>query len=367
MKILHTADTHLKEHGDQRWIALEEILKIGEKEKIDLMVVSGDLFDKNTDAEKLRLHIRNIFSHTNFDIIIVSGNHDFNSYKDYMDFGDNVKIIKEINSPLQYKDVVIWGIPFKEGMDQKDMALTLFSLKEKIKPGKINILVLHCELILERSFSEEDFGNEGGINYMPVKLSSFNKLNFNYILAGHFHSKFNSFKLGNGGYFVYPGSPISITKKEKGKRAVNIFEVGKSPQHFHLNTPFYEDVTIELNPFDNKNPIEMIKKKLNNISSNAIPLITVKGFINGEKIGMGEKKLKEEINKIIKNIKKKINLWEEDSFVSKILDVREILEDDLFIRFNKKLEQKEYPNEDKKNIKEIVIEAMINKKAYENS
>lgn len=58
MKILHTADIHLRERHDERWKALQKIIEIGKREKIDVLAISGDLFDKGIDAEKLRPHIR---------------------------------------------------------------------------------------------------------------------------------------------------------------------------------------------------------------------------------------------------------------------------------------------------------------------
>jgi len=44
MKILHTADLHLKEYGDERWETLQKLIDIAKKEKIDLFVICGDLF-----------------------------------------------------------------------------------------------------------------------------------------------------------------------------------------------------------------------------------------------------------------------------------------------------------------------------------
>lgn len=52
MRILHTADLHLKEYGDERWEALEELIEVGRKEKINLLVISGDLFDTEVEVEK---------------------------------------------------------------------------------------------------------------------------------------------------------------------------------------------------------------------------------------------------------------------------------------------------------------------------
>jgi len=54
MKVLHTSDIHLKEYNDDRWNALISLLETAKKESIDLFVISGDLFDKNVNAEFLR-------------------------------------------------------------------------------------------------------------------------------------------------------------------------------------------------------------------------------------------------------------------------------------------------------------------------
>lgn len=54
MKILQTADIHLGKYGDDRWKTLQKLIEIGKKEKVEIFVISGDLFDKNVDAENLR-------------------------------------------------------------------------------------------------------------------------------------------------------------------------------------------------------------------------------------------------------------------------------------------------------------------------
>jgi len=41
VKILHTADIYLKEYEDERWKALEKLIKIGKKERTHIFVVNG--------------------------------------------------------------------------------------------------------------------------------------------------------------------------------------------------------------------------------------------------------------------------------------------------------------------------------------
>ena len=203
MKILHTADIHLREYEDDRWKTLQKLIEIGKEEEVEIFVVSGDLFDKRIDAETLRPKIREIFSNSGFKIILVPGNHDSESYTSDMFFGEDTIILTDLNEPFEYKDLNIWGLPF-EPIEGEEILNKLHLLANNLATDKRNILLYHGEL-LDAFFSRKDFGEEGEGRNMPVKLSYFKDLNVDYVLAGHFHSKFDMWKLENGGYFVYPG------------------------------------------------------------------------------------------------------------------------------------------------------------------
>jgi DNA repair exonuclease SbcCD nuclease subunit len=349
MKILHTADIHLREYDDERWKTLEKIIEIGKREKVEIFVISGDLFDKGIDAENLRPKIREIFSNTGFKIYIIPGNHDRDSYKPGMYFGDDVDILTDLNSPFNYKDLIIWGMPY-EPIEGEKILNSLNLLANNLNPNKKNILLYHGEL-LDAFFSRRDFGDEGEERYMPVKLSYFKDLNIDYILAGHFHKNFDMWKLENGGYFIYPGSPISITKRETGQRKINIFELGKSPNEYILDTPHYEEVDINFDPFKDKKPIEIVKDCFNNLHPKAKVILKVGGFINSEDIGMSEKELVKQIKEISSG------KCDEDHYEFK--DIRIILEDDLFKNFREKLEHTDYEEEKKRQMREIAIRAMM--------
>jgi len=349
VKILHTADIHLKGYEDERWRVLQKLIEIGKKEQIEIFVISGDLFDKDIDAENLRPKIREIFSNTGFKIVIIPGNHDSDAYTAGMYFGEDTEILRDLNVPFLYKDVGIWGIPF-EPVKAEEILRKLQSIANNLTSDKKNILLYHGEL-LDAFFSRQDFGEEGGERYMPVKTSYFKDLRFDYILAGHFHSSFDVRKLEKGGYFVYPGSPISITKRETGQRKINIFEVGNPPKEYALDTPHFEELVIEFDPFADRNPIDTVKEKFSNLHPQAKIILTVKGFVNGEVIGMGETELVEQIKKITANI------CVEPRYEFK--DIRMILEDDLFKSFMEKLELTDYEEEKKKQMRGITIKAMI--------
>jgi len=352
MRILHTADIHLREYGDDRWKALQRLIEVGKKEKIEIFVISGDLFDKGIDAENLRPKIREIFSHTSFKIVLIPGNHDSDSYASGMYFGEDTVILTDLNSPFEYKDVRIWGMPF-EPIEGEKILDKLHSLANNLTSDRENILLYHGEL-LDAFFSRRDFGEEGEERYMPVRLSYFKDLKIDYVLAGHFHSSFDVRRLENGGYFVYPGSPISITKRETGQRKVNIFEAGKPPEEYPLDTPYFEEVVIKLDPYEKKNPIEIIREKLDNLQSNAKAILTIKGFINGEVLNINETELIKQIKEFA--AQRNVELFPSEP---ELKDIWMILEDDLFKSFTEKLERTGYEEEEKKQMRDIAIRAMM--------
>ena len=353
MKILHTADIHLREYEDNRWKTLQKLIEMGKKKKVDIFVISGDLFDKDANAENLRPKIRNIFSRNGFKIVIIPGNHDCNSYRSGMYFGGDVTILSDLCTPFEFKDVRIWGMPF-ETIEGKNILIKLHSLANKLTPNKKNILLYHGEL-LDAFFSRKDFGKEGEERYMPVKLSYFKDLKIDYVLAGHFHSKFDVRELGNGGYFVYPGSPISITKRETGQRKVNIFEVGKppDPRGYPLDTPHFEEVIIEFNPLKKENPLYIVEENLKKVHPKASIILTIKGYINLKEITMSETELINQIKEIIKGRCSK------EDFKPEFKDIHSILEEDLFKTFEKKLAKKDYDEERKQQLLNVAIEAMV--------
>jgi len=347
MKILHTADIHLREYQDERWETLQELIEIGKRNGISIFAICGDLFDKDADAEKLRPQIRGVFSSAAFKILIIPGNHDIDSYKTGMYFGDNVSVLGTL--PYEYGNVRIVGIPF-EPIQGEELLKKIRALREKLTSDKKNILLCHGEL-LDAFFSRADFGPEGEGRYMPFKLSYFEGLDIEYVLAGHFHSKFDVWRLNNGGYFVYPGSPVSITKAETGQRRVNLFEVGAPPSQVPLDTFHFQEVSLELDPLKDENPVEVVQEHLRKLHSKATPILTVKGYVNSEQVKMTEADIVAQIKEIAKG------KCAEERYEFK--DISTILENDLFKRFTNEATESGRTREDIKRLQDITIRAMM--------
>jgi DNA repair protein SbcD/Mre11 len=353
MKILHTADIHLREDSRERWDSLCGIVETGRKESIDALVISGDLFDADIDALKLKAGLRELFSGIGYDIIVIPGNHDAKSYEDRAFFGSKVKVLRSIDERYEASDVVITGLPFKS-INEHEIYSMLRNISDNLDSKKCNILVYHGEL-LDSYYSAHDFGEEGENRYMPVRLDYFSEMKFDYILAGHFHSNFNVFefrKERGAGYFIYPGSPVSVTKRETGKRKVNIFNTGDSPGEMFINSFHYDAVGIKLDPFIETDPVTLIRERIERIDAKARILLTVEGYINSVKHGIDETRLNEELELLRKE--KQI-----DEIVFKAVDISRILEDDVFKAFDLKLKSAAYQPHEKSVMKEYFLKAMM--------
>lgn len=353
MKILHTSDLHLKNTDDERWEALQHLLDVGKKESIALMVISGDMFDRDRNAESLKLKIRELFQDTGFDIAIIPGNHDPDIFANNDYFGKYAKPITDHKTPLDYEHVCIWGIPFEE-MDEAKVIKMLHDISEELPEDKCNILLFHGEL-LDPRFSWADVEEEGKYSYMPVKPEAFANLGFDYVLAGHLHTKFVDKKIGRC-FFVYPGSPVSITEKETGKRTANLLEPGDVPRKYTLDTFYYEEIEEWIDPFAEESPVEKIRNLVEKREPNCHILLNLKGYIDKELIKINETELSQEINNIA-DTDKRFTVKSNE-----VRDIGEILKDNLYNRFKEKLDgldEDECSEKSRSDIQDMVIQAML--------
>ncbi|MEO0293497.1 MAG: metallophosphoesterase [candidate division WOR-3 bacterium] len=343
VKILHTSDIHLREYEDNSWKAFVHLIDLANKEKVKFFVISGDLFDEKVSFNKLYPELRPLLNNVEYDFIIIPGNHDEKVFNSDFFLGEKIKIIRKLNEPLEYENVRFFGYPF-EKIGAEEIRNNLRKIKElATKDNKVNILLFHGEL-LNHSFSGSDFGEEE-TNYMGVWLSAFENINLKYVLAGHFHTNFQVYSLSPDGFFVYPGSPISITRKEIGKRSVNLFELGKPPKQHFINTFYYQKINLSINPEDKIKIKEEIEKILKEIPKEAKVLLTITGYIEEKE---------EEFQREIKEIEYR---FENLEIENKTRGIKHLTEDDLFKIFVEKLEK--FPTKRKREIKTLFIRSIL--------
>ncbi len=348
IKILHTADLHLDQDAGERWAALEELLALAKREEISALVIAGDLFECAGAAEMMRTELRAAFDGCGFKTIILPGNHDHRAYRSGLYFGDNVNVIQDWREPVHLGETALWGLPH-DYVGPTHLAARLREMGSLMDPEQENILLFHGEL-LDTFFSRRDMGKEGEQRYMPARLAFFDPLPVRYILAGHFHSRFAVWQTPGGRLFVYPGSPVSVTRRETGRRRANLLLAGETPREIALDSFHFEELVITLDPLTKQDPLLELDHKMADLHSSAGILLTVEGLFDGAFFNLDETGL-------VSAIKEKTagRYTPEPTF--NFVDVSHILEDDLFKKMKGVLEESGYPLWLKEEVEEMIIQA----------
>jgi DNA repair exonuclease SbcCD nuclease subunit len=347
MRILHTADIHLRAPDDERWEALGIVLDKAGELGADVLVVSGDMFDKHVEAERLKTPLRRLFEGCALEVVILPGNHDRRGLGAGDFYGERVAVLADPRQTIDIGDVRIAGLPF-EDVAAETVIERLIGLKAQVRDGATNILLYHGEL-LDMMPGAGAFGDEDEHEYMPVRLSAFAGLGFDYVLAGHFHRGYDVRRY-EGGYFAYPGSPVSVTKKEVGIRHADLVETGKPPQAVALDTHHVVDMEVHLNPLDRADPLEEIRGRVSRLHPKAAVYLSVGGFANLDALEMTEKEFEEALRRFE-------NEGPVAQLTTKWRDVSAILDNELFRRFNARLEETDLSARDRDALRDMVIDA----------
>ncbi len=253
IKILHTSDWHLGKiiYGvslieDQKYFIEKSFFPILKEEQPDLIVISGDIFDKQiAPIEAIRLFnytVTRVNKDFKIPIAIISGNHDS---KDRMApisnllHDEGVHIVCDLydeNRCIEIKKgnefVRVCLVPYfdlrcaKEYLSINDeisfskaFRFILDSFVNKFQENEVNILVTHSFVTGSKDFEDARALSLGGVGEVSPEV--FQK--FDYVALGHIHTHQKVF---NKCY--YSGAPLKYSFDEpnvpKSVTVVEIFE-----------------------------------------------------------------------------------------------------------------------------------------------
>lgn len=343
MKIIHTSDVHLHSKHPERMEALKEILNTAWNNEVDVITIAGDLFDSHEEAEKLRAEVRQFFSNNPFKILVCPGNHDASAYKHNLDFGSDFQAlgVNAIETSSFDDKFLFTGMPYYT-YPTTDLMTTL-----KADENYVNILLLHCTLDI--GFLKYFFGDNENVyySYFPVTLPQLSRLGYDFFLAGHFHKEGLVKSLENNGRFIYPGSPVSITRSEQGRRQaylIKIYDKGSYEiNSITLKSFYFDKFEAFLLPENQKETLLELEEWLN-IRGDAGELqVDLKGYIKED-----EKKFRHQIDSVINERASVYHGW---------VTVEHILEDDLYKNFTVELENSDLEEDKKMEVRKRFLEA----------
>lgn len=249
MKILHTSDWHLGRSlggfsllEDQRYI-LEQILQIIESEKVDVLIIAGDIYDKSIPSEGAVELFNEFLSKVVLEhkiyTIAIAGNHDseeridfgsklFESQNLYI-VGKSPKGYEKLQITIGKESVDVFLVPYIEPSKVREIAgdetikrhdeamAYLVSEMKKEQTERPSIVVAHAFVTGgEVSDSERRLSVVGGAELVNAQHFK----DFNYTALGHLHKK----QAMGREYIRYSGSLLkySISEANQAKGYVLI-------------------------------------------------------------------------------------------------------------------------------------------------
>lgn len=292
MRFAHLADCHLggwrqEELQKLNFMSFQNALQISIKEKVDFILISGDLFDsayppieilKETFAEFKKVHDAQI------PVFLIAGSHDFSaSGKTFLDVLEKAGFCKNIENfeiqenviklnPTIFQDVAIFGYSGKKsGLEIDDLKKVQFA---SIHPQ--TIFMIHTTI-------KDVVGN------IPMDSIEKEKLPLaNYYAMGHIHQVFE--REHKNSFFVYPG-PIfpnnfqELVDLESGSfELVSLVDGKIKCENIKIKIKEVEFLDIEIN--NGLTATEKIISYLDKLNlTNKIVLLKLKGKLNNGKTG----------------------------------------------------------------------------------
>ena len=237
LRILHTADLHLGASisglgalGSTRRAELkitsDNIFKICRDNKIDFLLLAGDVFENNSvDENTVAAFFAACELCPDTAIIFAAGNHDpLTSDSPFLKYNlpSNLTVLGDRDECVSFdnKKTRIYGKSFNSvymsGSDR-------FSIVPE-NDDYSNILVLHGDLSSDKS----------GV-YNPISIDFLESSKMDYVALGHIHEFSGIKKIGNT-YYAYPGTPEPHGFDELGSCGVICGEIAKN----YCNLTFIE-------------------------------------------------------------------------------------------------------------------------------
>ncbi len=213
LKILHISDLHAGKtlnkipRNDDLAYALEQVSDICFKEKVDILIVAGDIFDKavpDYSAEGLILNFLTEWAEKGIEVVLIAGNHDsYDKLKAYASIKrlGSIHIFDRPSSKVgemvfQYKDLAVACLPYpnervlttiSEDAQRSyahKVSQYLRALGKAVEGYKYRILLAH--LMVEKgkiAGSEREASVSSFYAIRPDQIPE----DFHYVALGHLH------------------------------------------------------------------------------------------------------------------------------------------------------------------------------------
>ena len=278
MKFIHISDVHLglkpdrtkiwsDERADELWDSFKNIVKLCEEKKVELLLISGNLFHasptlqelKNLDLQLNRLSVTKT--------VILAGSCDYieeGSVWEQYDFNSNTLVMpRDKAANVYFEDINVCITGYSYGKPEYTAKIL-----EKLKPGRegaYNILL----------------GHGGDKNHMPFSKDRLAKTGFDYIALGYIRKPTHILK----NKMAFPGCLEPLDYTDTGRRGYIYGEVDEEKNTtiswVASNKRSYINMTLELQPDStNADLLDIVEAEIKNRGKENIYRILLKGTVD---------------------------------------------------------------------------------------
>lgn len=227
VKILHCADVHIgaaesslgalaESRRAETLITFEKIISLAKEERVDILLIAGDLFNSNTAPKTFTDRVFECFSSIpDIKIVYAAGNHDpLNAESPFKKYPlpDNLFVLDTKDCFVEFAELNtrVYGKSFKEVYMR---GVERFSLTAD--SDYINLMCIHGEL-------RSDLGSD----YNSITSDFIKNSGMDYIAIGHVHKRSDIGKIGDT-YVAYCGCPEGQGFDEPGEKGVYLGNISK--------------------------------------------------------------------------------------------------------------------------------------------
>lgn len=262
MKLLHTSDWHIGIKlatydylPDQREFA-DWLLKTVKSEKIDVVLMAGDIFDRAIPSGESIDLVDEIFSKliaSDTSVVVISGNHDsaerLNFCSKAMEAAGlyirtEQRNVNNIGEPIEIKkhgeSVFIIPVPYLDPqrvieIDDAERShgglvdAILKSRRQEVPDLGKTIVISHAFVAGGIESDSERKISIGGTSRVAVEVYK----GVGYVALGHLHRP----QQINGQNIFYGGTPLQYSFSEEHQKSVRIIEIGQTIESHTINIP----------------------------------------------------------------------------------------------------------------------------------
>lgn len=301
MRILHTSDWHLGkrlfklDRRQEHELFLDWLIQTIQTEKIDVLIMSGDIFDTPTPPhhclELFYDFLHKLWANTKVQSYFIAGNHDSGQLIDApraLLKNHRTKVWGKLSiNPedhwhtiqVEQESLELCAIPFfrsHELLNNQSDVLPALKYYLDFKTAGNKLLMLHHLAGFFEAGGSEQVINLTGIESIPTECFD----NFNYVALGHIH-KPQRIK----DHIYYSGSPLAMRFSEKDQKSVIIIDTREDFNITKKEIPQFRKVkSIKANE-------ENLIEKLNQLEENQglLGVVEVEITLSSPRMGLVDK------------------------------------------------------------------------------